>query len=344
MTAGAAAVPPIAVEVAAVRDLEFVDQDRWPRALDLLARPPLRAALVEPVRVRLADGRHADVPSYTAWWLRRHVTLAGRRPAGLRAADSDPLLAGLYDDLAAAPSGVLADPAIARALGVRTSLAGLLTEPGGPDELLTRLADEARPVSRPQLRALWSALATADLTPDDVTPPDQIRAIRGTEIVVADADDVLILDAPDLWPLVADQPLVLGPHTTASHLADLLDLPLASEEVPGVIESSGEPHPVPEIVRSVLAHAPETYQSHDKLVVDGVEIPWRYRDGDIHAATPAGPSLRTGVGGRPLAGPPRAGDSADEPGRDRPRAGRRRPGGLTEALRAQSCRFMSVLP
>jgi hypothetical protein len=288
VTAGAAAVPPIAVEVAAVRDLEFVDQDRWARALDLLARPPLRAALVEPVRVRLADGRHADVPSYTAWWLRRHVTLAGHRPAGLRAADSDPLLAGLYDDLAAVPSGVLADPAIARALGVRTSLAGLLTEPGGPNELLTRLADEARPVSRPQLRALWSALATADLTPDDVTPPDQIRAIRGTEIVVADADDVLILDAPDLWPLVADQPLVLGPHTAAPHLADLLDLPLASEEVPGVIESAGEPRPVPEIVRSVLAHAPETFQSHDKLVVDGVEIPWRYRDGDIHAATPAG--------------------------------------------------------
>ncbi|MFZ0753487.1 MAG: ATP-binding protein, partial [Trebonia sp.] len=216
------------------------------------------------------------------------VTLAGRRPAGLRAADSDPLLAGLYDDLAAAPSGVLADPAIARALGVRTSLAGLLTEPGGPDELLTRLADEARPVSRPQLRALWSALATADLTPDDVTPPDKIRAIRGTEIVVADADDVLILDAPDLWPLVADQPLVLGPHTMASHLADLLDLPLASEEVSGVTESAGEPHPVPEIVRSVLANAPETYQSHDKLVVDGVEIPWRYRDGMIHAATPQG--------------------------------------------------------
>jgi len=286
--AGAAAVPPIAIEVLAVRDLEFVDPDRWPRALDLLAHPPLRAALVEPVRVRLADGRHADVPSYTAWWLRRHVTLAARRPAGLRAADSDPLLAGLYDDLTAAPAGVLADPAIARALGVRTSLVGLLTEPGGADELLTRLADEARPVFRPQLRALWSALAAAELTPDDIAPPDRIRAVRGTDIIVADADDVLILDAPDLWPLVADQPLVLAPHTAASHLADLLDLPLASEEVPGVIESTGESRPVPEIVRSVLATAPETYQSHDKLVVDGVEIPWRYRDGDIHAATPQG--------------------------------------------------------
>jgi hypothetical protein len=288
VTAGAAAVPPIAVEVAAVRDLEFVDQDRWPRALDLLAGPPLRAALVEPVRVRLADGRHADVPSYTAWWLRRHVTLGGRRPAGLRAADSDPLLAGLYDDLTAAPSGVLADPAIARALGVRTSLAGLLTEQGGPDELLTRLADAARPVSRPQLRALWSALATADLTPDDITPPDQIRAVRGTEVAVADADEVLVLDAPDLWPLCAKQALVLAPHDQAATLADLLDLPLASEEIPGTVESSGRRTPVPPAVHAVLPAAPPAYQAHERLVVDGEEIPWRYRDGQVHAATPEG--------------------------------------------------------
>jgi hypothetical protein len=288
VTAGAAAVPPIAVEVAAVRDLEFVDQDRWARALDLLARPPLRAALVEPVRVRLADGRHADVPSYTAWWLRRHVTLAGRRPAGLRAADSDPLLAGLYDDLAAAPSGVLADPAIARALGVRTSLAGLLTEPGGPDELLTRLADAARPVSRPQLRALWSALATAGLAPDEITPPEQVRAVRGTEVAVADADEVLVLDAPDLWPLCAKQALVLAPHDQAATLADLLDLPLASEEIPGAVESSGRRTPVPPAVHAVLPAAPPAYQAHERLVVDGEEIPWRYRDGQVHAATPEG--------------------------------------------------------
>jgi hypothetical protein len=288
VTAGEAAVPPIAVEVAAVRDLEFVDQDRWARALDLLARPPLRVALVEPVRVRLADGRHADVPSYTAWWLRRHATLAGRRPAGLRAADSDPLLAGLYDDLAAVPAGVLADPAIARALGVRTSLAGLLTEPGGPDELLTRLADAARPVSRPQLRALWSALATAGLTPDEITPPEQVRAVRGTEVTVTDAGEVLVLDAPDLWPLCAKQALVLAPHEQAATLADLLDLPLASEEIPGTVESSGRRAPVPSAVHAVLPAAPPAYQAHERLVVDGEEIPWRYRDGQVHAATPEG--------------------------------------------------------
>ncbi|HEY7261622.1 MAG TPA: hypothetical protein VH589_09090 [Trebonia sp.] len=285
---GPAGVPPVAAEVVAVRDLEFVDPDRWPQALDLLARPPLRAALVEPVRVRLADGRHADVPSYTAWWLRRHVVLGGRRPADLRAAGSDPLLDGLFDELGSDASGVLADPAIARALGVRTSLAALLTDPGGPDELLSRLADPARPVSRPQLRALWSSLATAGLSPDEIAPPDQVRAIRGDQIIVADADDALVLDAPDLWPLVAGEPLVLAPHHLADSLADLLDLPLASEEVPGAIETAGEQRSVPDTVRAVLPAAPPSYQSHDKLVVDGTEVEWRYLDGELHAATPAG--------------------------------------------------------
>ena len=284
-----AAVPPVAVEVIAVRDLEFVGQDRWPRALELLARPPLRAALTEPARVRLADGRHTDVVSYTAWWLRRHVALGGRRPAGLRAADSDPLLAGLYDDLdPAAAGGVLADPAIARALGVRASLAGLLAEPGGPDDLLARLADPARPVSRPQLRALWAALAAAGLSPDELTPPDRIRAVRGGQVVVADAGEALVLDAPDLWPLVADEPLVLAPHDAAGRLADLLDLPLVSEDVPGAVESAGEHRPVPAAARAVLPAVPAAYQAYDKLVVDGAEVGWRYLDGEVHAATPAG--------------------------------------------------------
>ena len=152
-------LPPVALEVAAVRDLDLVDGERWQQALELLARPPLRAALVERTRVRLTDGRHADVPSYTAWWLRRNLVLDGHRPGDLRAPDSDPLLAGLYDPMGGA--GPLADPLIARALGVRTSLADLLAEPGGADELLSRLGDPARLVSRPQLRALWAALASA---------------------------------------------------------------------------------------------------------------------------------------------------------------------------------------
>jgi hypothetical protein len=238
--------------------------------------------------VRLADGRHVDVAPYTAWWLRRHIVLSGRHPGDLRATDADPLLTGLYDPAGPAIARAFADPAIARALGVRTTLADLLADPGGPDELLARLADPARPVTRPQLRALWAAVAAAGLTPDDITPPDRLRAIRGGEVTVADAGEVLVLDAPDLWPLVSDQPLVLAPHSLAPRLADLLDLPLASEEIPGVIESPGQRTAVPAIARTVLADAPASYLAHARLIVDGADVPWRYRDGEVHASSPGG--------------------------------------------------------
>jgi hypothetical protein len=300
-------IPPVALEVVAVRDLDLVDPGRWPAALELLTKPPLRAALTDPTRVRLADGRHADVPSYTAWWFRQHLELDGHRPGDLRAPDSDPLLAGLYEAIGASGGPELAraltDPVIARALGVRTSLADLLAEPGGPDELLTRMADLARPVSRRQLRALWAALATAGtVAPELVTPPDRVRAIIGAEVLVADADNVLVLDAPDLWPLLADQPLVLAPYESAGRLAELLDLPLASEEIAGTLDSAGERTPVPEIVAAVLPDAPAHYRAHDKLTVDGIELPWRYLDGEIHAATAAslGAALAWQAGQWPL--------------------------------------------
>jgi hypothetical protein len=278
----AGSVPPVATEVLAVRDLELVDPARWPQALDMLATPSLRAALVESTRVLLADGSRVDVPSYTAWWLRRHPVLSGHRPADMRVADADPLLAGLYDE-GAQP----ADPAIARALGVRTSLAELLAEPGGADELLDRLAEPGRPVTRAQLRALWAALGAVAAVAQ-AAPPDRVRAVRGGEVVVADAADVLVLDAADLWPLVAAQPLVLAPQDRAPQLADLLDLPLVSEEVAGLIESAPARCPVPAIVSAVLPEAPATYYAHAPLIVDGVCVPWRYTLGDVHAAGPDG--------------------------------------------------------
>jgi hypothetical protein len=291
-------VPPVAVEVTAVRDLELVDPARWPRALQILtSRPRLRAALLTPTRVRLPNGTLADVPSYTAWWLRTHPVLDGYRPADLRTAHGDPLLEGLYVDaaeLAGAADPViarlladlLADKEVARALGVRASLDDLLAEPGGPDELLDRLADPARPVARRQLRSLWGALAAAG--PEaGIIPPDRVRAIQGDQIVVADAADVLVLDSPDLWPLVASRPLVLAPYDLSLILSELLDIPVASEEVPGRVESAGERRPVPEIVRTVVPDAPESYLAHDKLIVDGQAVPWRCADGEVHASSPS---------------------------------------------------------
>ena len=287
-------LPPVAAEFSAVRDLDLVDPERWPQALELLASPPLRAALVQPTRVRLPDGRGADVPSYTAWWLRRHATLGGRRASDLRVPGTDPLLSGLYDsaDTAGADARlapILADLSVTRALGVRSSLTDLLAEPGGADELLARLADPARPVTRPQLRALWSALATADgVSQERITPPDRVRAILGDKVTVADAADVLVLDAPDLWPLAADRPLVLLPYPYANRLADLLDLPLASEEVPGIIGSRGDRGQVPGVALDLLPGAPDSYREHDSLTVDGTDVPWRYRDGELHASTVEG--------------------------------------------------------
>jgi len=267
-------VPLVAPELLAVRDLELVDPGRWPLALKLLAAPSLRAALVGPTRVLLSDGRYADVRSYTSWWLRRHPVLDGRRPGEMRAADADPLLAALYDE-----AQLPADAEFARALGVRTSLSELLAEPGGADDLLTRLADPARSVTRAQLRALWIALAAVA----DAEPPDRVRAIRRNEVVVADAAEALVLDAPDLWPLVAGQALVLAPYYLASQLADLLDLPLASEEVRGQVESTPQRAAVPPVVQTVLPDAPAAYYSHDRLMVDGIAVPWRYTAGAVHA-------------------------------------------------------------
>ncbi|MCW2943958.1 MAG: hypothetical protein JWR24_675 [Actinoallomurus sp.] len=258
-------------EFTAVRDLEFVAD--WTSALTLLAAPPLRAALAEPVHVILADGRRVSVPSYTAWWLRRHPVLDGRRPGELCVPGD---LEDLYD---LAPARL--DPEIARALGVRTTLGSLLGEPDGPAELLDRLADPTRTVSGERLRELWRALAATEL---DIDPPDRVRALVGGEPEVVPADDAIVVDRPDLLPLLASQPLLFVPVDAA----DALDLALGSEEVPGVVETAGTGRPVPAAVRAVLPEAPETYVHHDPLVVDGQEVPWWYADGTVHASGPAG--------------------------------------------------------
>ncbi|MCF2127557.1 molecular chaperone Hsp90 [Strepomyces sp. STD 3.1] len=275
-------VPPVATEIVAVRDLDLVDDDRWPEALALLSRPPLRDALVQPVRVLLPDGTHEVVRPYTAWWLRGHPVLGGRRPAGLRAAGSDPLLRGLYDE---ADASGFEDEQVLRALGVRTSVAALLDEPGGAAELLDRLADPARPVTAAQLHALYGALA--DLDPEQVTLPDDVRAVVDGEVRVVDAADAVVVDSPDLLPFTSGVPLLPVRPARAAELAELFQVRRLSESVTGHVDSEGTEHDVPEPVRVLLgARTPASYVEHGELVVDGVEIDWRLTDdGALHAAT-----------------------------------------------------------
>jgi hypothetical protein len=265
-------VPPTVPELFAVRDLELVE--RWDKALELLARPPLRAAVVEPTRVLLADGRGVLVPSYTAWWLRRHPVLGGQRPGRLRAPGAEPILAGLYDP---APADI--DKQLLRALGARTSLAEALAE---PNDLLARLADPARTVSRDQLRAIWAALADSHQPAGDdpaaeralPKPPDRVRALVDDDIEVVPAADALVLDDPALLPLLAGQPLVIVPYELAADLAELLDLPLAGEEIEAGVASTGVRRPVPEVVRRLVPDAPAHYVEHDPLIVAGRTVPW----------------------------------------------------------------------
>ncbi|MFF3491366.1 sacsin N-terminal ATP-binding-like domain-containing protein [Streptomyces sp. NPDC002795] len=275
-------VPPVATELIAVRDLDLVDEDRWPQALALLSQPPLRDALTQPVRVLLPDGTHELVRPYTAWWLRGNPVLGGRRPAGLRAEGGDPLLIGLYEPADAAGFD---DEQVLRALGVRTSVAALLDEPGGAAELLDRLADPDRPVEAAQLHALYGRLA--DLDPEQVTLPDELRAVRDGEVVIVDARDALVADAPDLIPLTEGRALLPVTPSKAANLAELFQVRRLSEAVDRGAVEGGDVHAVPESVRVLLGSAaPASYVEHEELYVSDVEVDWcRTADGVVHAAT-----------------------------------------------------------
>ncbi len=279
-------VPPVVATFTGVRDLDVIADTAWGQALALLAEPPLRAAVTQPARVLLPDGKAADVLSYTAWWLRNHAVLGGRVPSGLRAADGDPVLAGLYDEATPTPD---LDAEFLRALGVRTDLMSLLAEANGPQEVLTRLADPDRSVTADHLRRLYGALAGAPL--DAVTPPDRMRALVNQVPVVVDAAAVVIVDAPDLLPVIGERPLLLVAPDQAGDLADLLALPLASELTPARPVSEGVERPVPPAVLDMVGGAPATYVEHDELWIDAapvrghLDVPWRYVDGVLHSAT-----------------------------------------------------------
>lgn len=280
----APAAPEYISEFVAVRDLDLVPDDAWPAALRLLARPPLRAAVLDPARVLYRDGRVVDVPSYTAWWLRGRPILDGARPMDLRLPDGDPRLVGLWDT---APEGL--DPEFARGLGIRVSLTDVLADPDGPADLMARLADPARHLTADQLSAVYAAVARVD--PERAPAPYRVRVPEGTGTRVVDADEVVVVDAPDLLPVVAGHALP-APLREAGPLADVLDLPVASVILTGFVCSTGVEVEVPAVVHRVLSGAPSTYVEHAALVVAGpdrdVEVEWRFLDGVLHASTARG--------------------------------------------------------
>jgi hypothetical protein len=271
--------PPVLPELVAVRDLDLVRDDAWPELLvTLAADPELRAAVLEPARLVVTEtGARADVPSYTAWWLRRHARIDGRRPTDLRTEDADAALDGLYD-----PVALPVDRAVLRAVGVRTALAELVADPDGAADVLDRLADPGRVVSRAQLRELYAALAGAD--PALVSPPAAVRVAAGEGTAVVDADEAEVLDAPQWLQLAPARAQLVVTGSLAADLADVLDLPCSSER-PAPVESVGAATPVPDVVRRVLPGAAGTWLAHDDLRVVGESVQWWVDGEGVHAST-----------------------------------------------------------
>ncbi len=257
--------------VFAVRDLDLVDDDAWPEALNLLAANP------ETWRALTLPGGH------TGWWIARYATLAGRAPNEWRLPDAESL-AGLYDPI---PDLGLR-PELLAAIGVRDRLR---LDPEHTADLLERLADPAREVAPGLVLRAHAALADADV-PGDLAP-GFVRTLDGS---VTDADRAVVLDEPWLipvWPanrLVAAEP----GDGRAARLAELLDLPRASERTIAEVEADGEYVPWRDL--PALAAAAEILDIplpeggvfvHDELLVriDGRPhaVPW-WSARTLHAA------------------------------------------------------------
>jgi hypothetical protein len=263
------AAPDVAAvdEFVAIRDLEWIDQDRWPQAFAELSQEPLRAAVLR--------------SPYTCWWLSsfaRLPSVAGNdcRPADLRLPDGDPDLAGCYADLDT--QRVRADRDLLIAAGVVAELPGQAVD---QEDLLDRIGDRSREVTWASARRLYRRLASAE-----VAPPADVRTVDG----VVDAAEAVVVDAPDLLDLVGDRGRLLAPAGEAAAIAHLLDLPLASELADYPVLSA--PAPPDEALRGRLAAALRavseaalpTLQLHSGLRVrdaDGREtaVSWRVRLG-----------------------------------------------------------------
>ncbi len=264
----------------AVRDLDLVAADAWPAALALLgSKRDTRAALTQP-------------GGYPGWWLARHARFGGRRPAHWRLASAAGL-AELYD-----PVPVNADETLLTAVGVRADLT--IADARAADDLLARLADPARHPPAALVAdahiALADAVAAGRVRSADLDLPEHVRALDGSVVGV---DVAVVLDAP--WPasVLPAGELVIGGDPVA--LAELLDLPLASEIVAGDVEGAGEFVRWAELGEIVVAchtlgvDVPAGgLHRHDELwvtvrrpVTGRFRVPtWVERDGTRHAQDP----------------------------------------------------------
>ena len=265
-------------EVVAITDLDLVADERWPEALHELARPPLRDVL-------LAPG-----PSYTRWWLGRHVLLPDQDGVllptpELCTPDAERVLDGVYAPVA--DLGIDSD--VLAAAGCRRRCADVLATVDDVLDLLDRLGDPAREITWTQARALYRAaarrLGTDSFTDLSSAPPLTVRtADRG----VVPTHDAAVVDVPDLLPLLGRRGQLRVPVDEVAAVSRVLGVAVASRIAAYEVVSRGERH--------------DDFVEHDRLLVrdaDGRAVPvgWRVLDGVAHVDSGAGPEER----GRALA-------------------------------------------
>ncbi|MFG1794602.1 sacsin N-terminal ATP-binding-like domain-containing protein [Nocardia sp. NPDC049149] len=265
-------------EIAAIRDLDLIDDAAWPEALWQLASAPHTRRLL------------TDRDGYTAWWLRTNARIDGI-PLGLLRHPSDTEFAGLLPtftvpglaDDAAAMRGILADPAV-----ITAELAAAL---------LDALADPSKTptpevVSHTHAR-LAAAVAAGVLDLSDLDLPARVRALSGA---VVDPADALVLDQPWFGLAMPPDRLVVGDTETASALANLLDLPLVSNAVTATVLSEGRrstwsAEPLGVVLRQLFSLPPQDGELvvHDDVRVHlsgpvelTVSVPWWREGNTVH--------------------------------------------------------------
>ncbi|MGI8416652.1 MAG: sacsin N-terminal ATP-binding-like domain-containing protein [Nakamurella sp.] len=199
----------------AVTDLDLIDAADWPALLALLAADrPAREALL-------------SRPSYTGWWLRRHLQIDGKSTAEFRLPGADELT-GLYD-----PLPIELDPMVATAIGVAPSMATTLE--ADPQAVLDRFCDPDRSVPAARVPALTSTLAGWLTDRDELDLPATMRTLDSS---VDDADQVTVPDGP-WWAQLLPPSRLAAPGADPAATADAFGLDLASSRWPVSLGSAG---------------------------------------------------------------------------------------------------------
>ncbi|RCW43614.1 hypothetical protein DFQ14_10692 [Halopolyspora algeriensis] len=270
-----------------VRDLDLVSDEAWPAAIRLLtADPDTLEALREP-------------GGYSTWWIERFAMLAGHPPRHWRLPGAEGL-AGLYE---VAPEVGLSEEQL-RLAGVRAELR--VTGAADAADLMRRLGDRERSVRAGTAlrahRALADAVACELVDPAEAEPPQAVRSVSGA---VVGAERAVVLDEP--WLLgVFEAPLVVAGGSPeefdAEALAELFDLPLASEQGPmrvregaGAVQRWRDVGRVPaacELLGMPVPDGDVTLQDGLRVVMAGEEHPvhwWVDESGAVRAErTPDG--------------------------------------------------------